>query len=182
MAEMDTRSLRNVLGCFATGVAILTTRTQGGEHVAVTVNSFSSVSLAPPLILFSLVRTANILTHFQQAEHYAVNILAHTQESLSNLFARPSTAAWDPASYSEGVNGCALFGGCLAQLECARHTEIDGGDHRVFVAEVTQMHLHQTVDPLLFYRGRYGTYIRSQWDKTPPPDGSLSEFAFGGWG
>ncbi len=182
MTPINTRNLRDVLGCYATGVAIISTRTDRGEHVAVTVNSFASLSLSPPLILFSLGKTANVLAHFQQAQSFAVNILAHTQESLSNVFARPSTASWDAAPYSEGENGCALFDGALAQLECSPYAEIDGGDHRTFFGEVTRMHLGRPGDPLLFYRGRYGTYAGSQFDKLPPPDGSLSDFAVIGWG
>jgi 3-hydroxy-9,10-secoandrosta-1,3,5(10)-triene-9,17-dione monooxygenase reductase component len=181
MSEIGMRGLRDVLGCYATGVAIVTTRTSAGEHVAVTVNSFSSLSLNPPLILFSLGKTARILAHFQRSQCFAVNILAHTQEYLSNMFARPSTASWDSAPYSEGANGCALFADVLAQLECARYAEIDGGDHRTFMGEVTQMHLGPAADPLLFYRGRYGTYARSQLEKVPTPDGSLSDFAPTGW-
>jgi flavin reductase (DIM6/NTAB) family NADH-FMN oxidoreductase RutF len=175
------RNLRDVLGCYATGVAVITTRTHAGEHVAVTVNSFASLSLNPPLILFSLGKTANVLAHFQRAQSFAVNVLAHTQESLSNLFARPSTASWETVHYAEGENGCALFADALAQLECSRYAEIDGGDHRTFFGQVTQMHLGRPGDPLLFYRGRYGTYARSQFDKLPAPDGSLSDFAAIGW-
>jgi flavin reductase (DIM6/NTAB) family NADH-FMN oxidoreductase RutF len=144
-------------------------------------NSFSSLSLDPPLILFSLGKKASSLAHFQQAENFAVNILAHTQESLSNLFARPSTASWENAPYSEGENGCALFAGALAQLECSRYAEIDGGDHRAFLGQVTQIHLGEPGDPLLFYRGRYGTYARSQFDTLPVQHGSLSDFAATGW-
>jgi flavin reductase (DIM6/NTAB) family NADH-FMN oxidoreductase RutF len=181
MTSIGVRGLRDVLGCYATGVAIVSTRTNTGEHVAVTVNSFASLSLNPPLILFSLGKSANILGHFQQARCFAVNILAHTQESLSNIFARPSSASWDIAPYSEGANGCALFADVLAQLECSRYAEIEGGDHRTFFGEVTQMHLGPPADPLLFYRGRYGTYARSQLEKIPTPDSSLSDFAPTGW-
>jgi flavin reductase (DIM6/NTAB) family NADH-FMN oxidoreductase RutF len=175
------RTLRDVLGCYATGVVIISTRTGKGEHVAVTVNSFASLSLNPPLVLFSLGKTANILAHFQRAQCFAVNILAHQQESLSNVFARPSSACWDTCNYSEGDNGCALFADVLAQLECSRYAEIDGGDHRTFFGQVTQMHLGRGADPLLFYRGRYGTFARSLFEKMPAPDGSLSDFAPDGW-
>jgi flavin reductase (DIM6/NTAB) family NADH-FMN oxidoreductase RutF len=181
MPVIDVRSLRDVLGCYATGVAVISTRTSAGEHVAVTVNSFSSLSLDPPLILFSLGKKANILAHFQRAQSFAVNVLAHTQESLSNNFARPSTASWEAAPYSEGENGCALFAGVLAQLECSRYAEIDGGDHRTFFAQVTRIHHGDPGDPLLFYRGRYGTYARTPFDKPPVQDGSLSDFAVIGW-
>jgi flavin reductase (DIM6/NTAB) family NADH-FMN oxidoreductase RutF len=181
MTVVDSRSLRDVLGCYATGVAVITTRTNAGEHVAVTVNSFSSVSLNPPLILFSLGKKANILAHFKQAHSYAVNILAHNQESLSNMFARPSTASWESADYCEGENGCALFAGALAQLECLRYAEIEGGDHLTFFGQVTQLHPGEPGNPLLFYRGRYGTYAHTQFDKSPAQNGSLSDFAVIGW-
>ena len=105
MTPIGTRNLRDVLGCYATGVAIMTTRSQAGEHVGVTVNSFASLSLGPPLILFSLAKTAGTLPHFQRAKSFSVNILAHTQESLSNRFARPSSASWDEAPTPKGRMG-----------------------------------------------------------------------------
>jgi 3-hydroxy-9,10-secoandrosta-1,3,5(10)-triene-9,17-dione monooxygenase reductase component len=178
---IDPRSLRNVLGCFATGVAVLTTRTANEEHAAVTINSFSSVSLDPPLILFALAKKANVLSHFQAAKSFAVNILSHRQESLSNMFARPSSADWSDLRFEEGENGCALFADSLAQLECNVHAEIDGGDHRVFFGEVIRFHLHSAVDPLLFYRGRYGAYSHSRWEKNVQ-DGTLTDLSIGGWG
>lgn len=179
---IDSRSLRNVLGCFATGVAVLTTRASTGQHVAVTINSFSSVSLNPPLILFALANKANVLTQFQSARNFAVNILSHGQESLSNVFARPSSADWRETPFTEGESGCALFAGSLAQLECERYTEIDGGDHRIFLGTVVRLHLHSIVDPLLFYRGQYGSYSRSRWEENVVPDGTLADFSIGGWG
>jgi flavin reductase (DIM6/NTAB) family NADH-FMN oxidoreductase RutF len=182
VGEMDTRALRNVLGCYATGVAIITARAMGGAHCGVTINSFCSVSLEPPLILFSLARTANVIVPFSMAKNFAVNILGHGQESLSNMFARPSTASWNETNFTEGENGCALFSNCPAQLECQKASEIEGGDHILFLGEVTRFHLHPSTDPLLFYRGAYGTYTRGRWSKLPPPDSSLSEFAVTGWG
>ncbi len=163
MAEMDTRGLRNVLGCFATGVAIIAARTALREHVGVTINSFSSVSLDPPLVLFSLLKTAGVLPHFQQAENFSVNILSHRQEALSNMFARPSTAWLRSVDFADGEDGCALLAGCLAQIECRRHDEVDGGDHRIFIGRVVRFHLHAQAEPLLFYRGKYGTYVRDPW-------------------
>src|ERR1700742_4787365 len=181
MSTIGMPSLRDVLGCYATGVAIVTTRTNAGEHVAVTVNSFASLSLDPPLILFSLGKTAHVLAHFQRTQCFAVNILAHSQESLSNIFARPSSASWDALLFTEGANGCALFADVLAQLECSRYAEVDGGDHRTFLGQVTQMHLGRGANPLLFYRGRYGTYVRSPFEEVAAPEGSLSDFAPNGW-
>jgi flavin reductase (DIM6/NTAB) family NADH-FMN oxidoreductase RutF len=182
MAQIDPRALRNVLGCYATGVAIITARSAAGAHVGVTVNSFSSVSLDPPLILFSLARNANVLATFQEAKSFAVNILGHEQQGLSNMFAKPSTARFADANYTEGASGCALFAHSMAQLECNKASEFEGGDHVIFVGEVMDFHLHAPIQPLLFFRGAYGTYTRDQWSKLPPSDGSLSEFAVTGWG
>lgn len=182
MSRIDTGALRKILGCYATGVSVITARTAANDHVGVTVNSFSSVSLDPPLILFSLARTANVLASFRQAKSFAVNILGQGQQSLSNMFARPSTASWADADFTEASNGCALFVNSLAQLECHKAAELEGGDHLIFLGEVTSFHLRAAVDPLLFYRGAYGTYTRDQWSRMPPSDGSLSEFAVTGWG
>jgi flavin reductase (DIM6/NTAB) family NADH-FMN oxidoreductase RutF len=182
MTQIDPRALRNVLGCYATGVAIITTRSAAGEHVGVTVNSFSSVSLDPPLVLFSLARHANVLATFQQATHFAVNMLGHEQQALSNMFAKPSTANFAAGHYTEGASSCALFGDALAQLECKMASAVEGGDHLIFLGEVTDFHLRAPTQPLLFFRGAYGTYTRDQWSKLPPSNGSLSEFTVPGWG
>lgn len=179
---IDSRSLRNVLGCFATGVTVLTTRSATRQHVAVTINSFSSVSLDPPLISFALSKRANVLSHFQSTNNFAINILSHGQEKLSNMFARPSSADWNDIRFIEGENGCALFAESLAQLECEPYTEVDGGDHQVFFGRVIRLHLHSVVDPLLFYRGRYGSYSHSRWEESAVQDGTLSDFSIGGWG
>jgi len=182
MPGIDSCALRKILGCYATGVAIITARTTANDHIGVTVNSFSSVSLNPPLILFSLARSANVVAFFRQANSFAVNILGHEQQALSNMFARPSTASWTDAHFTEASNGCALFVNSLAQLECNKAAELDGGDHLIFLGEVTGLHLRAAGDPLLFFRGAYGTYSRDQWSRIPPADGSLSEFAVTGWG
>jgi flavin reductase (DIM6/NTAB) family NADH-FMN oxidoreductase RutF len=178
---INTFELRKVLGCYATGVAIITARTCDRHHIAVTVNSFTSVSLDPPLILFSLVRSANVLAGFLQSSSFAVNILGQRQQALSNMFARPSAARWGQADFIDGSNGCALFAESLAHLECDKTAELDGGDHLIFLARVTDFHLHAEDDPLVFYRGAYGTYSRDPFNNTAPPDGSLLEFAVAGW-
>lgn len=179
---MDSRALRTVLGCYGTGVAVITTRTHDSQLAGVTVNSFTSVSLEPPLVLFSLARSANVLLSFQQAGFFAVNILAFDQEDLSNMFARPSTASWESTGYRESARGIPLFPGTLAQLECTKTAEHDGGDHIIFLGRVDLFHLHAQADPLLFFRGRYGTYVKDPQGKLPPPDSELSDFSIGGWG
>ena len=101
---------------------------------------------------------------------------------LSNMFARPSTARFDSVRFKEGANGCALFADTLAHLECNKATEVEGGDHVILLGAVTGFHMGAPAQPLLFYRGAYGTYARDQWSKMPPADGSLSEFSVTGWG
>jgi flavin reductase (DIM6/NTAB) family NADH-FMN oxidoreductase RutF len=146
------------------------------------VNSFSSVSLDPPLVLFSLARQANVLATFQQAQRFAVNMLGQGQQTLSNMFARPSSASFADARFTEGENGCALFPESLAHLECDKESEVEAGDHVIILGRVTNFHLRAPAQPLLFFRGAYGTYARDQWSRVPPHDGSLSEFAVTGWG
>jgi 3-hydroxy-9,10-secoandrosta-1,3,5(10)-triene-9,17-dione monooxygenase reductase component len=182
MTQMDARTLRNVLGCYATGVAIITTRTATDVHVGVTVNSFASVSLDPPLVLFSLARTANVLATFQQAKSFAVNILGQGQQNISNMFAKPSTAHCEDVRLINGGNNCALFADSLSHLECDKAMEVDGGDHVIFIGRVTSTHLNSPAEPLLFFRGAYGTYTRDQWSKMPPHDSSLFNFSVSGWG
>jgi flavin reductase (DIM6/NTAB) family NADH-FMN oxidoreductase RutF len=162
----DPREFRNALGCYATGVAIITARTEAETDVGVTVNSFSSLSLDPPLILFSVAKTANILATFQKAAHFAVNILSEDQRALSNMFAKPSSADFTKASYRRGSNGAALFNEALAHLECFNYQQVDGGDHVIFVGRVESMAVLAPRNPLLFYRGAYGTYERNE---VPPP-------------
>ena len=179
---IDPRALRNVLGCYATGVAVITARGAAGQHVGVTVNSFSSVSLDPPLVLFSLARKANVLESIQQADRFAVNILSQELIDLSNRFARPSTAQFQENEYREGPSGCALIHSALAHIECEKISAMEGGDHLIFLGHVTSVSLAAPAQPLLFYRGAYGTYQKELWSPQPSPEGSLGDFSIPGWG
>lgn len=182
MQRANVRELRNVLGCYATGVAIITAQTASRGRFAVTVNSFASLSLDPPLIQFALARTANVLEGFQQATHFAVNILSRGQESLSNMFARPSTASWEEVASTISPDGCPLFEKCIAHIECEKSNEIEGGDHIILIGKVLRFQLREQLDPLLFYRGRYGAYTGDQWSKLPMPDSVNAAFEVAGWG
>ena len=101
-AGLDVRALRNALGRYTTGVTIVTTRTPDGAHTGVTVNSFTSVSLDPPLVLFCLATRSSLLAAFEQAGHFAVNVLAKGQQALSNRFAKPSCNTWEGVKYRSG--------------------------------------------------------------------------------
>lgn len=182
ISPSDTKALRTVLGCYATGVAIVTTHSPADGLIGVTINSFSSVSLEPPLILFSLSRSSNMLGSFQEAGSFVVNILAFGQKELSNMFAKPSTASWAQTRYIQNAQGCALLRESLAHMECTKTAEIDGGDHVIFLLRVDLFHLRESADPLLFYRGRYGTYVCERLGKLSPADSALSDFSVSGWG
>ena len=175
-AGIDARALRNALGHYATGVAVITTRTAQGTHTGVTVNSFTSVSLTPPLVLFCLANRANVLAAFEQAGHFAINVLSRDQQALSNRFARPSSASWDDLEHRAGAHGCALLAGALASFECVRHAVYPGGDHLILVGEVLRFEAEAKAEPLVFYQGSYGTFARDQAGAHAAPDGTLSDF------
>ncbi|MGD9944791.1 MAG: flavin reductase family protein [Burkholderiaceae bacterium] len=151
----DPRALRHALGQFATGVAVVTARGPNGRLTGVTVNSFNSVSLDPPLILFSLHRQATRLTPLLEAEGFAVNVLGRAQRSLSDRFARASDASWDGVGYRSGRTGAPCLQGALAHLECRLHASYDGGDHLIVLGRVIELAHHADDEPLIFFRGRY---------------------------
>ena len=152
---LDLDAFRSALGCFATGVTILTTRGQDGTVAGITANSFTSVSLDPPLVLFNLDRQSGSLPVFEQAESFAVNILSVEQTSLSNQFATSGINKWDGVSYSTSEGDCPILEESLAVLECRAHKTFDGGDHVIFLAEVCDIRYRQDGEPLVYYRGQY---------------------------
>lgn len=175
-AAPDSRALRNALGHYTTGVTIITTRTPEGAHTGVTVNSFTSVSLDPPLVLFCLATRSTLLGAFEQASHFTINVLARGQQALSNRFARPSLNTWDEVKYQVGPDGCAVLTGVLGCFECARHGAYPGGDHVILVGRVLRFEAAAAGEPLAFCQGSYGTFTRDQSGVMAPPDSSLSDF------
>ena len=175
-AGLDTRALRNALGHYTTGVTIITTRTPEGAHTGLTVNSFTSVSLNPPLVLFCLATRSSVLPALEQAEHFAINVLATGQQALSNRFAKPSSNIWEGVKYQTGEYGCALLTGVLSTFECARRSAYPGGDHLILVGEVLRFGAAVAAEPLAFFQGSYGTFTRDQSGAAAAPDGTLSDF------
>jgi flavin reductase (DIM6/NTAB) family NADH-FMN oxidoreductase RutF len=149
------QALRHALGRFATGVAIITGLDADGVAVGLTANSFASLSLDPPLVLWSLRQAASTLAAFQQAQHFAINVLAESQVALSRRFASSAT----PDKFGEGV-WCAGFGGapvlagCAAVFECRTESHQLAGDHVLFIGRVLRM-ADRAVAPLLFQGGHY---------------------------
>jgi flavin reductase (DIM6/NTAB) family NADH-FMN oxidoreductase RutF len=151
----DQRALRDALGCFATGVTVVTTQTCTGEPVGVTVNAFSSVSLDPPLLLFCLDRQAYSLPSFRAARNFCVNVLSEAQQGLSVQFAEAGRQKWSNVPYRLGESACPLIEGALATFECGVEQVVDGGDHVVFFGRIQRAMATREGKPLLFYRGRY---------------------------
>ena len=153
---VDTRALRDAFGCFATGITVVTTVDERGEKYGVTANSFTSLSLEPPLCLFCLDNKALSFTAFQEARHFAVNVLAQEQEALSSNFARSNADKWNGVAYETWATGAPILPGCLANLECDVEATHEGGDHVIIVGRVRDMTYRDgNCRPLLYYKGRY---------------------------
>ena len=153
---MDPREFRRSLGEFATGVAVITAEGPGGELIGMTMSSFNSVSVDPPLVLFSIDRRANSLAAMQEAKGFAVNVLAREQEHLSNRFARALSDKWDQVKRSVGHAQAPLLTGALAHFECEPYAQHDGGDHVIFLVRVVRHTVRPgNPAPLIFFRGRY---------------------------
>jgi 3-hydroxy-9,10-secoandrosta-1,3,5(10)-triene-9,17-dione monooxygenase reductase component len=151
---IDPAELRQALGAFATGVTIVTTRAAGGNPVGLTANSFNSVSLDPPLVLWSLALTSQHIDVFRQAGWWAVHILSAGQESLSARFASRVSDRFQGVSWAEGEGGVPLIEGCSARFVCRTAFEYEGGDHAIFVGQVSELTRDQAA-PLIYHSGRY---------------------------
>ncbi len=153
--EFDTRSFRDALGNFATGVTVVTAKGEDGTLAGVTANSFNSVSMEPPLILWSLDRGSPSLKVLENASHFCVHILAEEQNDLCMKFAKSGDDKFNGVKYTEGLGGAPMFDGCLAQFECRSVARHDGGDHVIIVGEVERFHSAEG-GPLIFFRGQLG--------------------------
>ncbi|MCK1513164.1 flavin reductase family protein [Bradyrhizobium sp. 190] len=177
MAGFDSRAFRDALGSFATGVAIITSETAQGR-IGATVSSFNSVSLDPPLILFSLARSAFGITHWRAAAHYGVVILPDDQSDMSNKFARSGGDKWSDLPVQRMNNGSPLLPDWLAYFECEPYANYDGGDHDIFVCRVSRFETRKGAEgPLVFFRGRYAALDRGSSVPTSPE----IDFALHGW-
>jgi 3-hydroxy-9,10-secoandrosta-1,3,5(10)-triene-9,17-dione monooxygenase reductase component len=151
---VDVQEFRSALGSFATGVTVVTTATEDQMPVGVTASSFNSVSLDPPLVLWSLAKKSNSLGAFQESGHFAVHILSSAQEDLSNSFAKSGTDKFGDVNWQPGQLGSPTLSEYAAKFECRTMHQYEGGDHIIFVGEVVAFEKRDHA-PLLFYRGRY---------------------------
>ena len=158
---MDLRDYRHALGCFVTGVSVVTTRAAEAAgnaegSVGVTVNTFTSVSLDPPLVSFALERAGSSAQSFLGCDHFCINVLAHDQEGLSQKFASSGPKSCESEAYELGPVGSPVFPGILAAFHCRVETALDGGDHVILLGRVAHYTYDEDKAPLVFYRGRYG--------------------------
>jgi 3-hydroxy-9,10-secoandrosta-1,3,5(10)-triene-9,17-dione monooxygenase reductase component len=160
MAEVQarTRQFRDALGTFATGVTIVTTRSAGGEDIGLTANSFNSVSLDPPMVLWSLGKKSLSLQAFLESGHFAVHVLSASQEQLSVTFATRGADKFAGLELKRGYGGVPLLPGCSAWFECRTAFTYEGGDHVIFVGAVESFE-HFDQPPLVFHAGRYAVAV-----------------------
>lgn len=153
---LDPRAFRNALGQFPTGVCVVTAHAEDGEDLGMTMSSFNSLSLDPPLVLFSIDRRANSLPKWQAAGGYAINVLAESQKAVSNRFAQPLSNKWAGVDFDRGFADAPLLAGGAATFQCAPYAQHDAGDHVLFIAEVRKFRVHADRAPLIFCKGAYG--------------------------
>lgn len=151
----DPRALRDALGSFATGVTVVTAPAAGRDRppVGMTVNSFSSLSLDPPLILWSIKRSNPNLARFGEGGHFGVNILADDQAPLCGYFAQPRAGLLDEMPFHEGIGGIPLLDQCCATFECVTQGLVEGGDHLLVIGRVLRFR-NEPRGPLVFHGGR----------------------------
>ncbi len=156
MTNVDSTELRSALGCFATGVTVITACAADGTSVGVTSNSFNSVSLEPPLVLWSIARTSRSFATFMEARRFVVHVLASGQQDLSNRFASKADDKFAGAELEieRTADGVPVLAGCAAWFECQTAQTHDGGDHVIIIGEV-MMFRAALQAPLLFHSGRY---------------------------
>ena len=157
--SFSTQDFRAALATFATGVTIVTARDADGAPVGLTANSFNSVSLAPPLVLWSLWRGAGSMPAFARGSHYAINILAADQRALAERFAAKAVDRFAGLAWREGAAGAPLLEGAAAVFECFNRSQYEEGDHVIFVGEVEHCARREGASPLIFHGGRYFTEL-----------------------
>jgi flavin reductase (DIM6/NTAB) family NADH-FMN oxidoreductase RutF len=154
--SVDQRSFRKALGCFATGVTVVTSQhPETKVLVGVTVSAFSSLSLEPPLVLFCLGSKTSSIDAFKTNGRFIINVLAENQRDLSNRFASRAEDKWAGVEFESGEGGVPVLSGCLANLECSLVATHDGGDHLIFVGKVERMKHQEGGSPLIYFRGGY---------------------------
>ena len=182
--SFDPQAFRAALGTFTTGVTIITTQAEDGSPVGITANSFNSVSLNPPLVLWSLAKNARSLPVFSSGRHWNVHVLSTEQETLSGRFARQGEDKFAEVVLDNGVSEAPLLQDCTARFQCRTAFQYEGGDHVIFVGEVLAFD-HSDRAPLAFQSGDYALATRKPRSELrlattpPPPECSYTEDLLG---
>ena len=178
VGSTESRRLREAFGRFATGVAVAIARSRSGAPSAVTINSFVSVSLDPPLVAFALATRAHCLPHFLESRELAISVLRQDQKWIAGNFARPSTARWTGIPIVSTARDQFVVRDALAAFECVPERHVSVGDHVVLLLRVLHVHRGNVGAPLLFFSSGYGSFL--------PEQGSQSDWggacAAMGWG
>lgn len=183
--SIDPKAFRRALGNFATGVTIITTRAADGTNIGVTASSFNSLSMDPPLVLWSSMKETPSCKIFESATHFAVNILASDQMDMSNHFARQQEDKFVGINWEPGIGGSPIFPNCAGRFQCESYDKLDGGDHWIFVGRVVAFDDFGRA-PLCFHQGSYSmvfshpeTYRKSDTEtSTGADDGRMNNHAF----
>lgn len=158
MSSMDARTFRDALGCYASGITIISTVLDGAP-IGFTCQSFYSVSIDPPLVSFSVMRTSSRWPRVRSAGKFAINVLSSHQAEISTAFGRGLPDMWSNIEWNNSPEGNPFLSGALLSLDCRIHAEHEAGDHWIIVADVLNLHHHQVEEPvhkpLLYYKGRY---------------------------
>lgn len=154
--QHDARDFRSALGCFPTGVCLITTVSPEANRVGMTASSFSSVSLDPPMVLWSLARSAASAPVFRDAEYFAINVLAAEDQALSSAFAKSGGDKFAAFAdrFAAGLGGVPVLRGAVATFECHSRHRYYGGDHIIIIG-VVERYAHGEAQPLVFSRGKY---------------------------
>lgn len=163
--SLDSREFRSALGAFATGVTIVTTRDPQGRPVGLTANSFNSLSLDPPMVLWALAKTSKNLPAFAAAQFFAVHILAADQQPLADRFAQRGADKFAGLEVDDGPGGVPLLRGCSARFQCRTAHQYEGGDHAIFVGQVISFERSERL-ALAFHGGTYASLVRHLPDAT----------------
>jgi 3-hydroxy-9,10-secoandrosta-1,3,5(10)-triene-9,17-dione monooxygenase reductase component len=182
--SFDPKAFRTALGTFTTGVTIITAQAADGSAVGITANSFNSVSLDPPLVLWSLAKSANSLPVFTDSKHWNVHVLSVDQESLSGRFASRGEDKFAGIQLDDGITQAPLLPNCTARFQCRTAFTHDGGDHIIFIGEVIGFD-HNELPPLVYQSGQYALTARKPREEVrltktePPPECSYTEDLLG---
>jgi flavin reductase (DIM6/NTAB) family NADH-FMN oxidoreductase RutF len=163
-SAIDPRDFRNALGTYATGVAIVTAMAADGKPYGVTCNSFASVSLNPPLVLWSLGTFSQGLAIFQNASHFTVNVLGTSQEALASQFAKSAIDKFTSVNWTPGLGNAPVIAGSVANFQCRAVNRYYGGDHVIFLGAV-EAYSYNRNEPLLFARGGFGRFVAGDGTK-----------------